>query len=96
MKTPCSCKRNHPASKHELVTKAGEAQDADLALTTLSGKTHGPCQVCNGSHPTYDCCQDCNYDRHNCHFCGEELGHNEVSACYIVLRDEEAHPEEWK
>lgn len=24
----------------------------------------------------YRCCDRCNYDRHTCHFCGEELDHN--------------------
>jgi phosphorylcholine metabolism protein LicD len=43
-----------------------------------------PCEVCGEKHPIYDCCSRCNYDNHTCHFCGDELGHSEVSACYIL------------
>lgn len=24
----------------------------------------------------YQCCSECNYDRHTCHFCGDELRHD--------------------
>lgn len=43
-----------------------------------------PCEVCGGPHCTYECCDSCNYVNHTCHFCGDELGHDGVSACYIT------------
>lgn len=43
-----------------------------------------PCEVCGGKHPNYECCDRCNLDGHICHFCGENLGHSEVSVCYIL------------
>lgn len=43
-----------------------------------------PCEVCNKKHPNWNCCPSCNYDRHICHFCGENLGHTEVSVCYML------------
>lgn len=49
----------------------------------------GLCQVCNGKHPSYKCCDRCNYDTHICHFCGDNLGHEEVSACYLLMDIEE-------
>lgn len=24
----------------------------------------------------YNCCDTCNYDRHRCHFCGQDLAHD--------------------
>jgi hypothetical protein len=28
-------------------------------------------------HPLYECCDACNYDRHRCHFCGDDTSHDE-------------------
>ena len=42
------------------------------------------CEVCHKDHPTHHCCEKCNRDNHQCHFCGDDLGHAEVSACYLL------------
>jgi len=72
----------------EVVAAAVEAQarglQYDKAMWIL-----GLCQVCGGEHPSYNCCDRCNYDRHTCHFCGDPLGHKEVSACYLLIDVEE-------
>lgn len=43
-----------------------------------------PCEICGEEHQNYECCSDCNYDTHRCHFCGDDLGHSQVSVCYIT------------
>lgn len=43
-----------------------------------------PCEVCGKAHSNYKCCSACNYNKHTCHFCGDTLGHSEVSSCYIM------------
>lgn len=43
-----------------------------------------PCEICGESHRNYECCENCNLDNHTCHFCGDNLGHGEISACYIL------------
>jgi hypothetical protein len=36
------------------------------------------CQVCSENHPTYMCCDRCNYDTHDCPGCGEWVGHDRI------------------
>lgn len=64
-------------------------------LRTLRFNKLGICEVCFGKHQTYVCCERCNYDRHMCHFCGDSLGHSEVSACYFVEVDLEMSASVW-
>lgn len=89
-----TCQQNHPTAKHDVVQAAVAAQAVALEHTraTVAG---GPCEVCGKDHPTYECCEKCNYGTHTCHFCGDPLGHTEVSACYILLKDEENDPAGW-
>ena len=43
----------------------------------------GICSACFRPHPNYLCCESCNYQvHHECHFCGDWLGHLGVSDCY--------------
>lgn len=90
-----TCHKNHPTDKHDVVQAAVEAQEAALARSRKVRENGGPCEVCSQNHPTYECCDACNYDIHTCHFCGDTLGHAGVSACYILLKDEERDPDGW-
>lgn len=47
-----------------------------------------PCETCGKNHQNYECCDACNYDMHRCHFCGDDLGHSQISACYILEEDQ--------
>lgn len=58
---------------------------------TRSFRAQGICEVCQGMHPTWHCCESCNYDNHRCHFCGDWLGHDEISACYLMALLEPGH-----
>jgi len=53
-----------------------------------------PCEICGKEHRNYECCEKCNRDRHTCHFCGDSLGHEEISACYRQIAREEAWEKE--
>lgn len=85
------CGKYHKTEHHDQVLAAVEAQDksvaAERALRDERGiwKPDSKCQVCGELHPTHSCCEKCNYDRHQCHFCGDHLAHDEVSTCYILL-----------
>lgn len=43
-----------------------------------------PCEICGEEHQNYNCCEQCNYDNHRCHFCGDDLGHSQTSVCYLT------------
>lgn len=58
------------------------AQETDVLYSAIMWRL-SVCQVCKKTHGTHHCCDRCNYDTHACHFCGDYLGHNEVSACYL-------------
>lgn len=71
-----------------------EVQLKRVAAGTQAKHMRGPCacacEVCGGNHQTWNCCDDCNYDSHRCHFCGDDLNHDgTVSAtgypnlCYL-------------
>jgi hypothetical protein len=49
-----------------------------------------PCEICGENHENWNCCDQCNYQTHTCHFCGDDLGHAEVSACVIEADRDEA------
>lgn len=70
----------------EIKREAEQRQEDCLALTlarnALAGS--GPCEVCGKGHPNYMCCEKCNHDTHRCYFCGDPLGHKEISICYIL------------
>jgi hypothetical protein len=62
----------------EQQTPQDMAKRVERALTDA-----GICVACFRTHPTYRCCQSCNYQvHHECHFCGDWLGHLGVSDCY--------------
>ena len=35
----------------------------------------------------YYCCPECDYDQHRCHFCGDELLHNDVDPATELTHD---------
>lgn len=53
----------------------------DHAKAGYIRSSYPPCEICTGSHPTYWCCEKCNYGNHYCPSCGEELGHSERGIC---------------
>lgn len=63
-------------------TEARLAQETDVLYSAIMWRL-SICQACKKRHGTYHCCEACNYDTHLCHFCGDNLGHNEVSECYF-------------
>lgn len=69
--------------KNPVLATAEELQER-CRNRTKEYSTNGICEVCSGLHRTYVCCENCNYDRHRCHFCGDWLGHDEVSTCYLM------------
>lgn len=73
----------HYTKDHEAVIEAGLAEDK-CREKSVNFRIRNKCEVCMGDHRTYECCDKCNYDIHFCHFCGDYLGHDEVSACYIL------------
>lgn len=93
---PCNCGRYHPANKHDFVMAAFKAQADSKNKSLLSHPLNGPCEVCGKNHGTYVCCDLCNCVTHTCRLCGDALGHDEISACYIIAEDEEKNPEEWR
>jgi hypothetical protein len=70
----------------EPVKKLGLMAEETCRLTSRANwinPTVQGCEVCGGEHCTYECCDQCNYEKHLCHFCGDNLGHEGISACYI-------------
>lgn len=67
--------------------KSKEKECRERTKNNLDNPKEFPCEVCGKPHWNYECCERCNYSTHTCHFCGDDLGHAEVSACYI-LEDE--------
>lgn len=61
-----------------------EKQAIDRTRRNLENPNYDPCEVCGEKHHNYECCEQCNYNDHLCHFCGDDLGHSEVSVCYIL------------
>jgi hypothetical protein len=77
------------AEKHrqeKIVKEAQRLQKQAVERTSNNYKNpnYNPCEICGGKHENYHCCDRCNHDNHRCHFCGDYLGHSEVSACYIL------------
>lgn len=63
-----------------------QKQGVERTAANRENPDYFPCEVCGGKHENYKCCDDCSHDRHTCKFCGDWLGHKEVSACYILDR----------
>jgi len=78
-----TCHKSHATEDHYIVTLAGRVQDISIQKTILAYVSN-VCEVCNGAHKTYNCCDKCNYDKHTCVLCGDPLGHDEISSCYIL------------
>ena len=87
----CPCGKNHRADKHDIVMDAIERERQAYLRTART-----PCQMCGGDHRTYHCCPTCNVEGHKCMLCGDSIGHEEVSACYIIFDLEEADPQGWE
>lgn len=70
----------------KLLIEATRLQEQAIQRTNnnFHNPAYNPCEVCGEKHENYKCCEQCNIDRHTCHFCGDSLGHREVSACYIL------------
>lgn len=66
-----------------------EEQCKKRTLENFRNPESFPCEVCRKKHENYHCCRQCNYDRHMCHFCGDSLGHGEISVCYSLPHWEE-------
>jgi phosphoribosylaminoimidazole carboxylase (NCAIR synthetase) len=77
------CGKWHETKDHNAVEFAIKMQGVGLEKSMLA-YINEICEVCNEGHRTYNCCEKCDYDRHICHFCGDPLGHDEISACYIL------------
>lgn len=78
------CGKWHLTKDHNAVSFANKMQDIGLQKTSLAYMQF-ICEVCGANdHRTYMCCDACNYDAHVCKLCGDSLGHDEVSACYIL------------
>lgn len=69
-----------------LIKEANRLQDQAVDRTSRNrdNPNWDPCEVCGEKHRNYNCCDKCNLDNHRCHFCGDDLGHSEVSTCYIL------------
>lgn len=80
----CSiCHKSHKTDEHSKVMLAIRMQDIAL-MKTVYANAANICEVCNGEHKTWKCCAKCNSDEHMCKLCGDPLGHEEISACYIL------------
>jgi hypothetical protein len=81
----CSiCHKSHTTEDHSKVVMADKLQELGIEKSILAHLST-VCEVCGShDHRTYECCEKCNCDRHVCHLCGDPLGHDEISACYIL------------
>lgn len=61
-----------------------QRQCVERTSNNLKNPKYNPCEVCGSLHENYNCCDQCNYNTHTCHSCGDNLGHKEVSMCYIL------------
>lgn len=69
-----------------IIEAASNLQDLALFRTRVNhvDPKIQPCEVCGNEHKNYECCDKCNYDTHICVFCGDPLGHSQVSVCYLT------------
>lgn len=81
----------HKAHMDRLVREFTRLEMQCKARTILNFKNPDsfPCEVCGEKHRNYECCEACNHQRHTCHFCGDDLGHREISVCYLLPHWEE-------
>lgn len=75
-------KANHNKVGKE--AKRLEIQARERTNRNLNNPEWNPCEICGKKHRNYHCCEQCNYGTHHCHFCGVDLGHTQVSECYIM------------
>lgn len=73
-------------NRTQKLAESTDAQKECLAKTkrNFEDSEKEPCEVCGKPHGNYKCCERCNYNNHRCHFCGDDLGHKEVSVCYLM------------